>query len=43
MALLLWEQLQLDGYWEEKLRPSREGTRWLNVLKTLVGYRLSKP
>lgn len=43
MALLLWKQLQLDGYWAEKLRPSREGTRWLNVLKTLVCYRLIKP
>jgi hypothetical protein len=43
MALLLWEQLQLDNYWAEKLLPSREGTRWLNVLKTLVCYRLIKP
>jgi hypothetical protein len=43
LALLLWEQLQLDPYWSEKLPPSREGTRWLNVLKTLVSYRLIKP
>jgi hypothetical protein len=43
MTLLLWEQLQLDRFWAEKLLPSREGTRWLNVLKTLVGYRLIKP
>ena len=43
MALLLWDQLQLDGYWAEKLAPSREGTRWLNVLKILVCYRLIKP
>jgi hypothetical protein len=43
MALLLWEQLQLDGYWTEKLPPSREGTRWLDVLKTLVSYQLIKP
>ncbi len=43
MALLLWDQLQLDGYWAEKLPPSREGTRWLNVLKTQVCYRLIKP
>lgn len=43
MALLLWDQLQLDCYWAEKLLPSREGTRWLNVLKTLVCYRLIQP
>jgi hypothetical protein len=43
MALLLWDQLQLDRYWTEKLPPSREGTRWLNVLKILICYRLIKP
>ena len=43
LALLLWDQLQLDGYWAGKLPPSREGTRWLNVLKILVCYRLIQP
>jgi len=43
MALLLWDQLRLDAYWAEKLPPSREGTRWLNVLKLLVCYRLIHP
>jgi len=43
LALLLWDQLQLDGYWAGKLPPSREGTRWLNVLKILVSYRLIEP
>jgi hypothetical protein len=43
MALLLWEQLQLDSYWAGKLPPSREGTRWLNILKILVCYRLIQP
>lgn len=43
MALLLWEQLQLDDYWAEKLPPSREGTRWLSILKILTCYRLIKP
>lgn len=43
IALLLWDQLQLDGHWAGKLSPSREGTRWLNVLKILVCYRLIKP
>jgi hypothetical protein len=43
LALHLWEQLQLDQFWNPKLRPSRKGTRWLNVLKTLVCYRLIDP
>ena len=43
MALFLWDQLQLDRYWAEKLPPSRQGTRWLNVLKILVCYRLIQP
>jgi transposase len=43
MALFLWDQLQLDRYWAEKLPPSRQGTRWLNILKTLVCYRLIQP
>jgi hypothetical protein len=34
----LWDQLQLDGFWGPHLPESREGTRWLNVLKTLVCY-----
>ncbi|HKK01243.1 MAG TPA: IS1634 family transposase [Desulfuromonadales bacterium] len=43
MALLLWDQLQLDRYWGEKLPPSRQGTRWLNILKLLTCYRLIQP
>ncbi len=43
IALLLWDQLRLDDYWRGRLLPSREGTRWLNVLKTLVCYRLIRP
>jgi transposase len=39
----LWEQLQLDNFWRDKLLPSRQGTRWLNVFKTLVAYRLIDP
>lgn len=39
----LWDQLQLDGFWSARLKPSRKGTRWLNVLKTLVFYRLLDP
>jgi transposase len=43
MALHLWDQLQLDRYWAEKLPPSRQGTRWLNILKLLTCYRLIQP
>ena len=43
LALELWDVLGLDGFWQERLKPSREGTRWLNVLKTLACYRLIDP
>jgi hypothetical protein len=43
LACQLWEQLQLDDFWADKLVPSRQGTRWLNVFKTLVCYRLIDP
>ena len=43
LALELWRQLDLDGFWADRLPPSREGTRWLNVLKTLTVYRLLDP
>ena len=43
MALHLWDLLQLDRYWAEKLPPSRKGTRWLNILKILACYRLIQP
>ena len=43
MATLLWDQLRLDEFWFAALPPSREGTNWLNILKTLVGYQLISP
>jgi transposase len=43
LALQLWQQLDLDSFWAPLLRPSREGTPWLKVLKTLVAYRLIDP
>src|SRR5512139_386385 len=43
LACTLWDQLELDRFWADKLKPSRKGTRWLNVLKTLVVYRLLDP
>jgi len=43
LACHLWDQLHLDEFWESRLPVSREGTRWLNVLKTLVSYQLIDP
>lgn len=43
LSIQLWEQLRLDGFWEKRLPPSRKGTSWLNILKTLVAYRLISP
>ncbi len=43
LACQLWDQLELDGFWSARLAVSRKGTRWLNVLKTLVAYRLLDP
>jgi hypothetical protein len=43
LACQLWDQLQLDDFWSPRLPASRQGTRWLNVLKTLVVYRLIDP
>jgi transposase len=43
LACELWDQLQLDAFWSPRLPPSRQGTRWLNVLKTLVAYQLTDP
>ena len=43
LTLWLWNLLELDRFWETRLGVSRKGTRWLNVLKTLVCYRLLDP
>ena len=43
LTLELWKKLQFDEFWAARLPTSREGTRWLNVLKTLVTYRLLDP
>jgi transposase len=43
LALQLWHELELDTFWRSRLRPSREGTPWLKVFKTLVAYRLIDP
>jgi hypothetical protein len=43
LATWLWDQLELDDFWASRLPASRQGTRWLNVFKTLVIYRLFDP
>jgi len=43
VACLLWQQLQLDAFWSERLQASREGTDWKSILQVLVIYRLLDP
>lgn len=43
LACELWDQLALDAFWSDRLGCSRQGTRWLNVFKTLVCYQLIEP
>lgn len=43
LAMHLWNLLELDRFWGERLTASRQGTRWLNVLKALAAYRLIDP
>jgi transposase len=43
VGLTVWNLLRLSEFWTERLPPSREGTCWLNVLITLVIYRLIDP
>jgi len=43
LACHLYEQLELDQFWADRLVDSREGTCWRHVLQTLVCYRLIDP
>ena len=43
LACHLYEQLELDHFWQARLPDSREGTRWRHILQTLVVYRLIDP
>jgi transposase len=43
LACHLYEQLQLDQFWADRLLDSREGTCWRHILQTLVCYRLIDP
>ena len=39
----LWDKLGLDGFWSARLPPSRKGTDWLAIMKSIVMYRLTDP
>ena len=43
LAGQLWQALQLDQFWLDRLPPSRKGTQWDQVLQVLVAYRLIAP
>ena len=43
LALTLWQTLDLDVFWAERLPPSRKGTRWDLVVFILAAYRLIAP
>jgi transposase len=43
LVLKLWRELELDRFWSERLKTSRKGTRWDEVLLVLVAYRLIAP
>jgi len=43
LSSVLYQRLELDVFWLERLTPSRKGTRWDHVLQTLVSYRLIDP
>ncbi len=43
LALSLWQTLDLDVFWAERLPPSRKGTRWDLVVFILSAYRLIAP
>lgn len=43
VACRLWQQLQLDAFWSQRLAVSREGTDWKTILQVLTIYRLLAP
>jgi hypothetical protein len=43
LAGQLWQELQLDRFWADRLPPSRKGTRWDQILQVLATYRLIAP
>jgi hypothetical protein len=43
LALSLWQELQLDRFWRERLPVNRKGTCWDLIVFVLVAYRLLSP
>ena len=43
LACTLYDQLDLDRFWAQRLPPSRKATRWDLILKALTAYRLIDP
>ena len=43
LSCVLWEELKLDDFWRGRLRNSRKGTNWKNLLQTMVSYYLIDP
>ena len=43
LALTVWDRLELDRFWGRACRRAGRGTRWLDVLKVQVCYRLIDP
>ena len=43
LAGQLWQELQLDLFWADRLPPNRKKTRWDQVLQVLATYRLIAP
>jgi Transposase DDE domain len=43
LAGQLWQALELDRFWADRLSPSRQGTQWGQILQVLVSYRLIAP
>lgn len=39
----LWNQLELDKFWSERLPAGRKGARWDKIVQTLALYRLIDP
>ncbi len=43
LGLYVWDMLELDTFWKQRLPSSRKGTSWLNLLKALRCYRQIDP
>jgi transposase len=43
VACQLWQELNLDAFWNQRLKASRQGTDWSKILEVLTIYRLLDP